>query len=178
MPADGSLLWLRSPSHRNRHQNGRRRDWLESSNSSPHPCRHIESPRSDQALSLLLHTPIETSPQTNLLSTVCLARINRLDVVSSMLPPVRKARDRALAVWTRAVPEESIEDGSEVNEDAVEVDGSRFGSVVSSWFDLMRMAMANVQVHYHRSQDENADAAVSRELNEPVQTSNALSLGS
>jgi hypothetical protein len=79
---------------------------------------------------LLLHIPIETSSQTNLLSTMCLAWINRLDVVSGMLPPVRKARDRALAVWTRAVPKESIEDGLEVNEDAVDVNES--GSDLSS----------------------------------------------
>jgi hypothetical protein len=58
---------------------------------------------------------------------MCLTRIDRLDVVSGMLPPVRKARDRALAVWTRAVPEESVEDGSEVNEDAVDVNESGFG---------------------------------------------------
>ena len=78
--------------------------------------------------SLLLHTSIKASPHTNLLSTVCLSRIDR-----PVLRPMRKARNRALAVWTRAVPEERIEDASEVNDDAVEMDvsGSESSSVLS-----------------------------------------------
>ena len=97
------------------------------SNDSPHPAK--ESKVHDLVRhSLLLHISLKTSPHTNLLSTVCLSWIDR-----PMLSPVRKARNRALAVWTRAVPEERIEDASEVNDDAVEMDvsGSESSSVLS-----------------------------------------------
>jgi hypothetical protein len=69
--------------------------------------------------SLLLHIPIESSPHANLLCTVRLRWIDRL-----VLRPMRKARDGALAVRTRAVPEERIEHASEVEHGAVDMDAS------------------------------------------------------
>ena len=86
---------------------------------------------------------------------------------------MRKARNRALAVWTRAVPEERIEDASEVNDDAVEMDVSGSESRQSC---LIGVATKNLQICDHRSQDKNADTAVSRVMNDPVPTDDALLL--
>jgi hypothetical protein len=97
------------------------------SNDSPHPA-DVSKVHDLVKHSLLLHTSIKASPHTNLLGTVCLSRIDR-----PVLSPVRKARNRALAVWTRAIPEERLEDASEMEHSAVDVDvsGSEFSSVLS-----------------------------------------------
>jgi hypothetical protein len=68
---------------------------------------------------LLLHIPIKPPPHAKLLCTVYLSWIDRL-----VLRPMRKTRDRALAVWTRAVPEERIDHETEVEAGTADVNAA------------------------------------------------------
>lgn len=104
--------------------NSCRCSWL---HMSPHPTNTLKL--HGVAFALSLHNPIESSSQTDLLCAVCLTRMDRLNVHSGVLREVRETRDRALAVQTRTVPEERIENGSEVDDDTVDVDASRSNSL-------------------------------------------------